>query len=124
MDRPSLAVHLAFCLLGCPAPECTTGIADSCCSLPVRSQSGLIQLRPKFFWLGDRRLAGKLAAHVGCGLPVHQSTILQEGHNGGLPAGRSQGHYLEGPVATANHIQQSLGVSGVRLADDDNLLRL
>ena len=75
-------------------------------------------------WGCDRCLAGKAAAHVGCGLPLHQSSILQERDSKGLRARFSQGDDLEGPVATANHIQQSLGVSGVGITDDGDLSRL
>jgi len=30
----------------------------------------------------DRRLAGEIAAHIGCGLPIQQSPILQERDSG------------------------------------------
>ena len=101
-----------------------TRIADWSGFLLVRSQAGLIQLRPKFFWLRDCRLAGEIAAHVHCSLPIHQPSILQQRDSWGLGAGRSQCYYLEGPVAIANDAQQGSRVSGIRITADGNLSRL
>jgi hypothetical protein len=33
-------------------------------------------------WIGDWGLANETAAHVGCGMAVHQSSILQERDSG------------------------------------------
>ena len=64
------------------------------------------------------------AARVGCGLPVRRSSILKERNGRALSARCSQGHDLEGPVATVNDVQQGLCVSGVRIADNGSLLWL
>jgi hypothetical protein len=75
-------------------------------------------------WVRDRCLASKGATHVGCGLPSHQATILQQRDPGTLWTGRAQGHDLEGPVAIADEAQQGLRVSGFRITDNGNPLRL
>ncbi len=69
----------------------------------------------------DRHLAGKGAAYVGCGAPLHQTSILKERNSTRLCVLRSQSHHLEGPVAAANDVQQGLCVSSLRIADDGNL---
>jgi hypothetical protein len=61
MDRPSWQSISPFALW----QGVLTRIADWSGFLLVRSQAGLIQLRPKFFWLRARRLAGRIATDVG-----------------------------------------------------------
>ena len=85
--------------------------------------SSLLQLRLQLLGPSHRRLAGKIAAHVACGLPINESAIPQERHSR-VTVSYSQSHHLEGPLALANHVEQSLRVSGVRIADDSNLPRL
>ena len=46
--------------------------------------------------LRHRRLAGEIAANVGCGLPVHQSSILKKRDSLRPGSRHSRGHYLEG----------------------------
>ena len=49
--------------------------------------------------LRHRCPAGEIAAYVRCGPSIQQATVLQERYSGGLGAGRSQAHHLEGPVS-------------------------
>jgi hypothetical protein len=43
----------------------------------------------------NRCLAGKGAAHIGRGLPIHQAAIPQQRDPGTVWTGRAQGHELE-----------------------------
>ena len=57
-------------------------------------------------------------------MPLYQFSILQERDFRELCVRCPQGHYLEGPVAIANDVQQGLRVSGVEITDNGNLSRL
>jgi hypothetical protein len=56
-------------------------------------------------WGRDRCLAGEIAAHVGSGVPVYESSVLKERNRSGLHVGCPQRRHLEGVVALANDAQ-------------------
>jgi hypothetical protein len=84
----------------------------------------LCQLCLQLGWLRHRRLTREIAAHIGRGLPIHQTAILHQRDLGTLWTGRAQGHDLEGPVPIANDAQQSLRVGGAKITHDGDLLWL
>ena len=58
-------------------------------------------------WIRDRCLTREIAAHVGCCVPIPRSTISQQRHSGFVLSGLAKSYYLERPVSTAKHAQQS-----------------
>ncbi len=60
-----------------------------------------------------RRLAGKIAAHVGRSVTPHQPSILQERNDRRLVTRRAQGYHLKRPVAAANDAQQGRGCKSI-----------